>query len=51
MFVHLPEFMGDTVFKVFTRSDIVILGPPEKIETISSDFASKKARVKKHLAS
>jgi hypothetical protein len=26
--------------KVFTRS-IVILGPPEKIETISSDFASK----------
>jgi hypothetical protein len=48
MFVHLPEFNGDTVFKVFTRSDIVILGPPERDETISSDFASKRLVLKKH---
>jgi hypothetical protein len=32
MFVHLPEFNGDTVFKVFTRSDIVILGPPKEMK-------------------
>jgi hypothetical protein len=39
--------MGETRFKLSTKSDIEILGPPEKIETISSDLASKNTRVKK----
>ena len=41
--------MGETLFKLSTKSVIEILGPPEKIETISSDLASKNTLVKKAL--
>ena len=43
---HLLEFKGDVLFKLSTKSVIEILGPPEKMETISSDLASKNTRVK-----
>ena len=41
MDAHLLEFRGDTLFKFSIKSDTVIEGPPEKMDTISSDFASK----------
>ena len=43
---HFPELIGEILFRLSTKSVIVILGPPEKIEVTSSDFASKKTRVK-----
>ena len=41
------EFKGEILFKLSTKSVMEIVGPPEKIETISSDLASKNTRVKK----
>jgi hypothetical protein len=38
----LLEFKGD--FRLLTKSEMVMLGPPEKIDKISSDLASKKSQ-------
>jgi hypothetical protein len=44
----LLEFKGDVLFKLSIKSNATT-GPPEKMERISSDFASKKIRVKNEL--
>ena len=44
---HLLEFKGEVLLKTSTKSVMEILGPPENMEAISSDLASKNTRDKK----
>jgi hypothetical protein len=50
VFNHFPfaRIQGNVLFKLSIKSEM-LLGPPEKTERISSDFASKKIRVKNEL--
>jgi len=42
----LLELSGESLLKFSDKFAALMAGPPENIETISSDFASKNTRVK-----
>ena len=46
MLTHFEEFEGDNRDNLSTKPSMSTIGPPVKIDKISSDLASKKTLVK-----